>query len=169
VRALGREPVFQLFCGEEFFQHKTPFDRSSLTRWRQRMGEEKLVSLIQESLATATRTRAARPSDFSRVIVDTTVQPKAVAFPTDPKLMHRASERLVRLGGLFLDHSREAAIPLSARGFLWTPFSISLKDYESTHVATIFHLRFECAGCAATSCQLAVTLEAQTSTRGHSC
>ena len=88
---------FQLFCGEEFFQHKTPFDRSSLTRWRQRMGEEKLTALIQESLATATRTGAAKPSDFSRVIVDTTVQPKAVAFPTDAKLMHRARERLVRL------------------------------------------------------------------------
>ena len=41
-------PYFQLFCGEEFFQHKTPFDRSSLTRWRQRMGEEKLTALIQE-------------------------------------------------------------------------------------------------------------------------
>ena len=59
-------PYFQLFCGEEFFRHKTPFDRSSLTRWRQRMGEEKLTALIQESLATATRTGAAKPSDFSR-------------------------------------------------------------------------------------------------------
>jgi transposase, IS5 family len=90
-------PYFQLFCGEEFFRHRTPFDRSSLTRWRQRMGEEKLVALIQESLATATRTGAAKPSDFSRVIVDTTVQPKAVAHPTDAKLMHRARERLVGL------------------------------------------------------------------------
>ena len=90
-------PYFQLFCGEEFFRHKLPFDRSSLTRWRQRMGEEKLVALIQESLSAATRTGAAKPSDFSKVIVDTTVQPKAVAFPTDAKLMHRARERLVRL------------------------------------------------------------------------
>jgi IS5 family transposase len=86
-----------LFCGEEFFQHKCPFDRSSMTRWRQRMGEEKLVALIQESLNVATRTGAAKPADFSKVIVDTTVQPKAVAFPTDAKLMHRARERLVRL------------------------------------------------------------------------
>jgi IS5 family transposase len=90
-------PYFQLFCGEEFFRHKLPFDRSSLTRWRQRMGEEKLVALIQESLSAATRTGAAKPSDFARVIVDTTVQPKAVAFPTDAKLMHRARELLVRL------------------------------------------------------------------------
>ena len=60
-------PYFQLFCGEEFFVHKAPFDRSSLTRWRQRMGEEKLVALIQESLSAATRTGAAKPSDFSKV------------------------------------------------------------------------------------------------------
>jgi transposase, IS5 family len=90
-------PYFQLFCGEEFFRHRPPFDRSSLTRWRQRMGEEKLVALIQESLSAATRTGAAKPSDFSKVIVDTTVQPKAVAFPTDAKLMHRAREFLARL------------------------------------------------------------------------
>jgi len=90
-------PYFQLFCGEEFFRHKLPFDRSSLTRWRQRMGEEKLVALIQESLNAATRAGAAKPSDFSKVIVDTTVQPKAVAFPTDAKLMHRARELLARL------------------------------------------------------------------------
>jgi len=90
-------PYYQFFCGEEFFRHKLPFDRSSLTRWRQRMGEEKLVALIQESLNAATRTGAAKPSDFAKVIVDTTVQPKAVAFPTDAKLMHRARERLVRL------------------------------------------------------------------------
>jgi IS5 family transposase len=78
-------PYYRLFCGEEFFQHKLTFDRSSLTRWRQRMGEEKLVALIQESLPVATRTGAAKPADFSKVIVDTTVQPKAVAFPTDAK------------------------------------------------------------------------------------
>ena len=48
-------PYFQFFCGEEFFQHRLVFDRSSLTRWRQRMREEKLQALLQESLAVATR------------------------------------------------------------------------------------------------------------------
>jgi IS5 family transposase len=61
------------------------------------MGEEKIVALIQESLNVATRTGAARPSDFTRIIVDTTVQPKAVMFPTDARLMHRAREKLIRL------------------------------------------------------------------------
>lgn len=90
-------PYDQLFCGEEFFQHKLPFDRSSMTRWRQRMGEQKRVGLMQESLATATRSGAAKPADFAKVIIDTTVQPKAVAFPTDARLMPRALDRLARL------------------------------------------------------------------------
>ena len=42
-------------------------------------------------------TQATRPSDFSRIVIDTTVQPKAVAFPTDARLMQRAREKLVRL------------------------------------------------------------------------
>jgi transposase, IS5 family len=90
-------PYYQFFCGEEFFQHELVFDRSSLTRWRQRMGEEKLAALIQESLAVAAKTDAMAPKDLARVIVDTTVQPKAVMFPTDAKLLNRARERLVRL------------------------------------------------------------------------
>jgi transposase, IS5 family len=35
-------------CGEEFFQHRLAFDRSSLTRWRQRIGEEKLHAAAGE-------------------------------------------------------------------------------------------------------------------------
>ena len=97
MRSLGGEPVLQYFCGEEFFQHALVFDRSSLTRWRHRMGEEKLQALLQESLAVATRTDAMKPPDLARVVIDTTVQPKAVMFPTDAKLINRARERLVRL------------------------------------------------------------------------
>ena len=61
------------------------------------MGEEKLIALLQESLAVATRTEAMRPKDLARVIIDTTVQPKAVMFPTDAKLINRAREMMVRL------------------------------------------------------------------------
>jgi IS5 family transposase len=90
-------PYYQYFCGEEFFQHRLPLDRSSMTRWRNRMGEERLQTLLQESLAVATRTGAMKPGDLARVIVDTTVQPKNVTFPTDAKLLNRAREKLVKL------------------------------------------------------------------------
>lgn len=94
-------PYYQYFCGEEFFQHRLGFDRSSLTRWRSRMGEERLAALIQESLSVATRTNAIKLSELSQVIVDTTVQPKNVTFPTDAKLLNRAREKLVRLAKLY--------------------------------------------------------------------
>jgi transposase, IS5 family len=90
-------PYFQYLCGETFFCHELPFDRSSMTRWRQRMGEERITALLQESLAVAVKTGAMKPQDTRRVIVDTTVQPKNVMFPTDAKLIHRARERLVKL------------------------------------------------------------------------
>jgi IS5 family transposase len=90
-------PYYQFFCGEEFFQHRLVFDRSSLTRWRQRMGEERLQALLQESLSVAAKTAAIKPCDLNRVIVDTTVQPKNVMFPTDARLLQRAREILVRL------------------------------------------------------------------------
>ena len=90
-------PYYQYFCGEEFFQHRLVFDRSSMTHWRQRMGEERLKLLLQESLSVAAKTGAMKPSELSRVIVDTTVQPKNVTFPTDAKLLNRAREKLVRL------------------------------------------------------------------------
>src|SRR5438094_4365849 len=90
-------PYYQYFCGEEFFQHRLPLDRSSMTHWRNRMGEERLQALLQESLSVATRTGAMKPSELSRVIVDTTVQPKNITFPTDAKLLNRAREKLVKL------------------------------------------------------------------------
>lgn len=72
------------------------------------MREERLNALLEECLSTAIRTDAAKPADFTKAIVGTTVQPKAVAHPTDAKLKHRARERLVRLAqklGIALRHS----------------------------------------------------------------
>src|SRR5215472_4671134 len=88
---------YQYFCGEPFFRHELPFDRSSMTRWRQRLGEEHLAALLQESLSVAHKTGALETKDLERVVVDSTVQPKAVAHPTDARLMYRAIEKLVAL------------------------------------------------------------------------
>jgi transposase, IS5 family len=90
-------PYYQFFCGELSFCHRVPFDRSSLTHWRQRLGAEQLVALIQESLSVAHKTGALASRDLERVVVDTTVQPKAIAHPTDARLCHRALAKLVDL------------------------------------------------------------------------
>src|SRR6478752_2630748 len=95
----GRPPLAtRLMAGLSILKHLHDLsDEALCARWRGRMGEERLTALLQESLATATRTGAAKPCDFRHMIIDTTVQEKAVAFPTDTRLMHRARERLVRL------------------------------------------------------------------------
>src|SRR5438105_1500424 len=90
-------PYYQFFCGELSFCHQLPFDRSSMTHWRQRLGEEQLVALLQESLSVAHKTGALATRDLERVVVDTTVQPKAIAHPTGARLCHRALEKLVDL------------------------------------------------------------------------
>ena len=61
------------------------------------MGEEKIKALLQESLSIAVKTEAIKPSELSEVIIDTTVEPKNVMFPTDARLLNRAREILVRL------------------------------------------------------------------------
>ncbi len=90
-------PYVQLFCGETHFQHALPLDRSSMSRWRKRIGAERLELLLAETLAAAQRAGAAEPKHFERVTIDTTVQPKAVTHPTDSKLLHRGVELLGRL------------------------------------------------------------------------
>ena len=91
------DPYFQYFCGEEYFQFELSIERSSMTRWRDRIGPQGLEKVFQESLGVAHRTGALRTKDLRRVTVDTTVQEKAITFPTDAKLMHKARQRLVRL------------------------------------------------------------------------
>ena len=90
------DPYFQYFTGEEFFQHSFPHERSDLSHWRKRLGD-KLELLLAESLRVAHASGALRTRDLKRVTVDTTVQPKAISFPTDTKLLHAAIKGLNRL------------------------------------------------------------------------
>src|SRR5260370_36976594 len=90
------DPYLQFFTGEEFFQHAFPHERSDLSHWRKRLGD-KLELLLAESLRVAHEAGALRTNDLKRVTVDTTVQPKAITFPTDAKLLHAAIKGLNRL------------------------------------------------------------------------
>lgn len=91
------QPCYHFFCGEEFFQHRLVFDRSSLAQWHQGVGEENLQASLQESFSVAAKTETISPSHVNRVIVDTTAQPKIVMLPTDARLLNRARDILVRL------------------------------------------------------------------------
>ena len=90
------DPYFQYFTGEEFFQHEFRHERSDLSHWRKRLGD-KLELLLAESLRVAHESGALRTRDLARVTIDTTVQPKAITFPTDAKLLHAAIRGLTHL------------------------------------------------------------------------
>lgn len=89
-------PYWQYFCGEETFQHQLPCHPTSLPKWRRRIGVEGVEKLLGQVLRTATQQEALKPSEIAVVNVDTTVQEKAVAFPTDARLYDKARRTLVR-------------------------------------------------------------------------
>src|SRR5678810_864344 len=60
-------------------------------------GEAQIAALLQESLSVAHRTGAIETKDLERVVVNSTVQEKAIAHPSDARLSHRAIEKLVEL------------------------------------------------------------------------
>ncbi len=90
-------PYFQHFCGEIFFQHRPPIDPSSLTRWRKRIGEEGVEWLLTKTIEAGRASGAIDKRSAEKVIVDTTVMEKDIAYPTDTRLYERARQRLVTL------------------------------------------------------------------------
>lgn len=96
VMGFIENPYWQYFCGFDFFQHKLPLDDSSMSRWRKRMGDSNIKKLLKETIETAIRNNFLKKQDCSKVIIDTTVQEKAVSFPTDSGLYYKALWALVR-------------------------------------------------------------------------
>jgi IS5 family transposase len=97
VRRWVENPYWQFFCGEEYFRHDLPIDPSSLSRWRKRIGEDGSELILKITLLAGLQSGAVRESSLERITVDTTVQPKAVAFPADSRLYNRSRVRLVKL------------------------------------------------------------------------
>ena len=90
-------PYYQYFCGETYFQYQLKMDRSSMTRWRKRVSPSLIEKLLQESLRVAREEKALKPIHCKRVVADTTVQPKAIAFPRDARTQYIAIKHLVKL------------------------------------------------------------------------
>jgi len=78
-------PYWQYFCGYEYLQHELPLHPTSLTRWRNRIGD-RIEALLTQTIELAMQTRAMSPRELDHVNIDTTVQERAVAFPTDARL-----------------------------------------------------------------------------------
>jgi hypothetical protein len=65
-------PYFQYFCGEDYFLHWPLIDSSSLRRWRQRMGEERVAAMQEHVDVLGSQPLGFRPKDLGRGSADTT-------------------------------------------------------------------------------------------------
>ena len=79
-------PYWQYFCGCSHFQHEFPIDPSLMTKWRNKIKAEGMEKLLEVTIKTGLKTIMVKPTEFKKLSVDTTVQEKAITFPTDAKL-----------------------------------------------------------------------------------
>ena len=89
-------PYWQHFSGMRHFQHRMPIDPSSMTRWRKRLGDAGAEQMLRATIEAGVKMRVIRPAELKRINVDTTVETKAIRFPTDARLYQRMRERLVK-------------------------------------------------------------------------
>lgn len=87
---------WQYFSGMDYYQPKFPCDPAQITRFRQMLGEAGVEELLKATIDAAVQMKAIRPSEFERVIVDSTVSEKAIAYPTDNRLLEIARYQLVK-------------------------------------------------------------------------
>ncbi len=119
VRRWLENPYHQYFCGEEYFCHELPIDPSSLSRWRGRIGEQGSELILQVTVQAGLASGAIKASSLERISIDTTVQEKAITFPTDARLFNRSRERLVRLANKHGVPLRQNYNRLGPRALMW--------------------------------------------------
>lgn len=89
---IQESPYLQAFCGFETFQTKKLFDESSLSRLRKRIGAEFFKELEQKTYKVLVEKKIIRGKGM---LIDATVYPEAIRYPTDVGLLNRAREWLV--------------------------------------------------------------------------
>ena len=97
VASWVENPYWQYFCGEQYFRHDLPIDPSLMTGFRKRIGQAGCEFILGLTLSAGLATHTVAKSSLAIVNVDTTVQDKAVTFPTDARLLHKARIALVHL------------------------------------------------------------------------
>jgi transposase, IS5 family len=97
VERWSENVVWQFFSGGEYYEPRLPCDATQIGRFRRVLGEAGVEQLLKTTIQTAVAVKAVRAAEFERVIVDTTVQEKAVAHPTDSRLLEVARGKIVGL------------------------------------------------------------------------
>jgi transposase, IS5 family len=95
VERWSENVVWQFFSGMEYYEPRLPCDATQIGRFRRAVGEEGLEQLLKATINTAVDIKAIKPAELERVIVDTTVQEKAIAHPVDSRLLEIARHKVV--------------------------------------------------------------------------
>lgn len=90
-------PTWQYFSGMDYYEHRRPCDPTALVKFRRLLGEEGVEELLSHTIRAAVEFKLIDRRHLSAVIVDSTVQPKAVAYPTDSRMLETVREKLVEL------------------------------------------------------------------------
>lgn len=95
VERWAENVVWQHFSGMTYYKPRLPCDATQVGRFRAAIGEAGVEELLKATIDTAVSSKAIKPAEFERVIVDTTVQEKAIAHPVDSRLLEIARHKVV--------------------------------------------------------------------------
>ena len=95
VARWAETPSWQFFSGSVYFEQRPPCDATTLVKFRKMLGDEGVEELLAQTINAAVDMQLIQADALQRVIVDSTVQEKAIAHPTDSKLLEKARTELV--------------------------------------------------------------------------
>jgi IS5 family transposase len=95
VERWAENVVWQFFSGMDYYEPRLPCDATQIGRFRRLLGEDGIEQLLKATIDCAVQIKAVLPADLERVIVDSTVQSKAIAHPVDSRLLEIARHKVV--------------------------------------------------------------------------
>ena len=96
VERWSENVVWQYFSGMDYYEPRLPCDATQIGRFRTAIGEAGVEELLKATIDAAVQAKAIKPAEFERVIVDSTVQEKAIAHPVDSRLLEIARHKVVQ-------------------------------------------------------------------------
>lgn len=105
VERWAETPTWQYFSGMDYFEHRLPCDATLIDKFRKLIGEQGVEELLSQTVSVALSMKVISKKALETVLVDSTVQPKAIAHPTDSRLLEVARQKLV-------DIAKDAGISL---------------------------------------------------------